>query len=114
MIKKYKTIRQKLFDGEEDHCLKEVFKIGDQEIRSSDFYNNTLRELRKEIDNESFDIIVEESTFRLQNNLMEKYTSVEGLEINYLKINNFIYIFSYGEYQSGRYLLFLESIWIVR
>jgi hypothetical protein len=76
-----------------------------------DFYNSPLRDLKKEVDAESFDKIVGESKFTVRNSFIEKYVSEEGLEIHYLKNNDTIYLFSYGEYQPGRYILFLESIW---
>lgn len=111
MIKKIEIMKQRLFDGDEEKCLKEVFEIGNQKIKLIDFYNNPLRALKNEIDNESFKIIIQESKFNLTNGLIGKYTSEDGLEVNYLKNNDVVYLFSYGEYQSGRYMLFLEGVW---
>lgn len=111
MIKKIEITRQKLFDGDEEKCLQEVFEIENQKIKLIDFYNNPLRDLKKEIDEESFDIIVKEDKFHVIAGFIEKYTSEEGLEIHYLKKNDSIYLFSYGEYQPARYMLFLEGIW---
>lgn len=111
MIKKFEISRQKLFDGDEERCLEEIFELENKKITLADFYNNPLRDLKKEIDEESFNTIIRESKFSLINNFIEKYISVDKLEVNYLKIYNLIYIFSYGEYQAGRYLLFLENIW---
>lgn len=111
MIKKIEITRQKLFDGDEEKCLQEVFEIENQKIKLIDFYNNPLRDLKKEIDEESFDIIVKEDKFHVIAGFIEKYTSEEGLEIHYLKNNDSIYLFSYGEYQPARYMLFLEGIW---
>ncbi len=111
MIKKNKITRQKLFDGDEQECLKEIFEIENQKIKLIDFYNSPLRDLKKEIDDESFDTIVRESEFKVKNSFIEKYVSEEGLEILYLKNNDLIFLFSYGEYQPGRYILYLESIW---
>lgn len=111
MIKKNEITRQKLFDGDETNCLKEIFEIENQKIKLIDFYNNPLRDLKKEIDDESFDTIVRENEFTERKSFIEKYVSEEGLEIHYLKKNDVIYLFSYGEYQPGRYMLFLEGIW---
>lgn len=111
MIKKTEITRQKLFDGDEERCLKEIFEIENQKIKLIDFYNSPLRDLKKEIDDEGFDAIVRESGFNVRNSFIEKYISAEGLEIHYLKKNDMIYLFSYGEYQPGRYILFLEGIW---
>ena len=111
MIKKNEITRQKLFDGDEERCLKAIFEIENQKIKLIEFYNNPLRDFKKKIDDKSFDTIVRESEFTLINSFIEKYLSEEELEIHYLKNNNVIYLFSYGEYQSGRYMLFLEGIW---
>ncbi|WP_426482343.1 hypothetical protein [Chryseobacterium sp. R2ACT005] len=111
MIRKNKITRQKLFDGDEQECLKEIFEIENQKIKWIDFYNSPLRDLKKEIDGESFDTIVRENGFNIRNSFIEKYVSEEGLEIHYLKKNEMIYLFSYGEFQPGRYMLFLEGIY---
>jgi hypothetical protein len=103
-------LKQKLFDGDEEKCLKEVFEIENQKIKLIDFYNNPLRDLKKVMNHESFDVIIKEGKFNLINSFIEKYVSEDGLEIHYLKNNDAIYLFSYGEYQNGRYMLFLESI----
>ncbi|MGH1517943.1 hypothetical protein [Chryseobacterium sp. JK1] len=110
MVKKIEISRQKLFDGEEE-CLPTIFEIENQRISLAEFYNNPLRNLKKEIDGESFESMVEGSKFSLSNRFIEKYTSENGLEVYYFKSDDMIYLFSYGEYQPGRYLLFLEGIW---
>jgi hypothetical protein len=74
------------------------------------FYNNLLRALKKEIDDESFDKVIEEQIYSI-NSYNETYVSEEGLDVYYLIRNELIYLFSYGEYQSGRYMLFLEGLW---
>lgn len=111
MIRKNEIIRQKLFDGDEQECLKEIFEIENQKIKLIDFYNSPLRDLKKEIDDESFETIVRESEFNVRNSFIEKYRSEEGLEIHYLKKDNIIYLFSYGEFQPGRYIVFFEGIY---
>ena len=111
MVKKAEIPRQKLFDGDEEKCLKEVFEIKNQIITLADFYNNPLRALQKSIDDETFYAIIKEGNFNLINTFNEKYVSEEGLEINFFYNNGAIYLFSYGEYQPGRYILYLEGIW---
>ena len=111
MIRKNETIRQKLFDGDEQKCLKEIFEIENQKIKLIDFYNSPLRDLKKEIDDESFDTIIRESEFNVRNSFIEKYVFEERLEIYYLKKDDIIYLFSYGEFQPGRYILFFEGIY---
>lgn len=110
MVENIEIIRRKLFDGDEETGLKQVFDIENQTFKLIDFYNSPLRELKKEIGDKSFDTLMKESTFNLVNSFVEKYLSENGLEIYYHKNDEVIYLFSYGEYQSGRYLLFLEGI----
>ncbi|KMQ64627.1 hypothetical protein ACM46_10275 [Chryseobacterium angstadtii] len=110
MLENIEMIRRKLFDGDEEKALKHVFVIENQAFKLMDFYNYPLRELKKEIGERIFNIIMKESTFSLVNSFVEKYLSEDGLEIHYVKRNEAIYLFSYGEYQPGRYLLFLEGI----
>ena len=111
MIRKNETTRQKLFDGDEQECLKEIFEIENQKIRLIDFYNSPLRDLKKELADEIFETIVRENNFNVKNSFMEKYLSEEGLDVHYLKKDGRFYLFSYGEFQPGRYMLFLESIY---
>ena len=111
MIRKNEITRQKLFDGDEQECLKEIFEIENQKIKLIDFYNSSLRDLKKEIDGEGFHTIVRESEFDVRNGFIEKYVSEEGLEIHYFKKNDIIYLFSYGEFQPERYILFFEGIY---
>ncbi|MDQ1161405.1 hypothetical protein QE422_001773 [Chryseobacterium sp. SORGH_AS 447] len=111
MIRKNEITRQKLFDGDEQECLKEIFEIENQKIRLIDFYNNPLRDLKKELAGEIFDTIVRENNFNVKNSFMEKYRSEEGLEVHYLIKDDILYLFSFGEFPPGRYMLFLESIY---
>ena len=111
MIRKNVITRQKLFDGDEQECLKEIFEIENQKIKLTDFYNSPLRDLRKEIEGENFNTITRENEYNIRNSFIEKYISEEGLEIHYLKKDDIIYLFSYGEFQPGRYILFFEGIY---
>ncbi|REC62495.1 hypothetical protein DRF65_10405 [Chryseobacterium pennae] len=97
-IANFHHTKQELFDGEEEKALQKVFDIDYKKTSIKDFYNNPLRALKKEIDEESFDKVIEESKFTFINNYNEKYISEEGLEVYYLIRNELIYLFSYGEY----------------
>lgn len=110
MMEDIEIINQKLFDGDEAAGRKEVFRIGNHKFKFSDFYDNPLRELKKEIGDMSFGTVITEGRFNLSNTWIEKYSSEKGLEIYYLKKNEVVYLFSCGEYQPGRYMLFLEGI----
>ncbi len=110
-ISNFLHTKQKLFDGDEGECLQKVFQVDDQKATLTDFYNNPLRALKKEIDADSFEKVIEESKFNLINGNLEIYTSEERLAVHYLIRNEMIYLLSYGEYQPGRYMLFLEGVW---
>lgn len=110
MMENIEIIKQKLFDGDEAAGVKEVFEIGNQKFKFSDFYDNPLRELKKEIGDRSFGAIIKECKFNFINSFIEKYTSEKGLEIYYLKKNDAFYLFSCGEYQPGRHMMFLEGV----
>ncbi|WP_223605568.1 hypothetical protein [Chryseobacterium sp. OSA05B] len=110
MMENIEMIRRKLFDGDEEKALKHVFAIENQTFKLMDFYNHPLRELKKEIRDQSLNTLMKESKFNPVDSFIEKYVSEDGLEIHYVKRNEAIYLFSYGEYQPGRYLLFLEGI----
>ena len=66
MLTTTKIIRQKLFDGDKERCLKEIFEIENQKIKLIDFYNSPLRDLKKEIDDKSFETIIIESKFKVK------------------------------------------------
>lgn len=55
--------------------------------------------------------MVRENEFKVKNSFMEKYRSEEELEVHYFIKDDMLYLFSYGEFQLGRYMLFLESIY---
>jgi hypothetical protein len=111
MIEKFKILRQKLFDGDEQNALNRVFETGNRKISWTGLYSHPLKNLKNETGAETFEAIIRESGFHLQETVVEQYRSQEGLEISYLKDRETIYLFSQGEYQPGRYLLYLESVW---
>jgi len=110
-IADFRQTKQKLFDGDEGESLHKIFNVDDLRFTVTDFYNSPLTALKKEIDAESFDKVIEKNKFNLIKTYNEIYTSEEGLEVHYLIRNEMIYLFSYGEYQLGRYMLFLEGLW---
>lgn len=114
MIRKIEITRQKLFDGDEESCLQKIFEIEHQKIKLTDFYNNPLKDLKNQIEAEIFSTIVRENNFRIRNSFTGKYVSEEGLEVFYIKNEDFIAMFSCGEYQPGRFIFFLESIWLIK
>lgn len=107
--------REKIFDGTEDEFLKKVFKqdVGGEVIGflPQDFYNNPLRDLRNEMSNNDFDRFVSTEKLIKEENFFEDYKSPENLKVYYMIKEDKMFIFSFGEFQPARFLIFIESIW---
>ncbi|GEM56357.1 hypothetical protein B0A58_00245 [Flavobacterium branchiophilum NBRC 15030 = ATCC 35035] len=110
MYKKIEINRKKIFDGKEEDFLKLSFEINNENFKISDFYNNPLRDIEKIINKTDFDLIIKEGKFKLKNSFIKTYLSQEGLEVYYLIKNDNIYLFSFGEFQPTRYMLFFEML----
>ena len=109
-----------LYDGlETEELYKTTFQVNNIIFKISDFKDNSMDKLKNIISNDDFRQIAE-----LYNSNSEflKYfkdykfdkiilKSEENLLIYYLSRQDKIYLFSFGEKQPGRYMLFLESIW---
>lgn len=97
--------RKKLFDGFENQLFDEDFEleIGNQTITfiADDLTTNKLSQLN---DNR---IIVNDLSLEVKNSII--ITKDKNLQTYYLIVNDFIIIFSMGEYQPGRYMLFFEG-----
>lgn len=121
ILKKYKKIKliegkkAKLYDGDELGIRNSKFSI---EVNSSsfkinifDFYNNPLRNIINIISENDLRIIVSSQGFIETKKLFIDYKSTNNLDIYYCKQDNFIFLFSMGEFQPTRYMIFLEAIW---
>lgn len=116
-MREYNSIkREKIFDGIESEFLKKVFKQNiDGKIISfsaRDFYNNPLRDLKNEISNNEFDMLISTEKFSKEKNFFENYKSQENLNVYYMVKEGKIFIISFGEFQPARFLIFIESIWV--
>lgn len=107
--------RMKIFDGIEDGLENFHHEVSfNQNIFSfgiEDFYRYPLKELRNEISISDFDTIILEDNYKIINKLIVNYKSDENLSVYYTQKDNYIFIFSFGEYQPARYMIFLESVW---
>lgn len=99
MLKKTSP-RQCLYDGQESQELySRLFHIENISFKISDILNSSFRKLSSSITENQFGIL--EKDFGS--------TSLEGLDIYYLIESQVVYLFSFGEIQPARYLLFFEA-----
>lgn len=109
-----------LYDGlETEELYQKDFEVYGIMFKIPDFMENSIEKLKNSISNEDFGQIEE---LYSSNSEFLKYfkdykfdklplKSEENLSIYYLLSYNKIYLFSFGEKQPGRYMLFLEGVW---
>lgn len=104
-LKKLNFNRVKIFDGFENQLFESDFSI-EIENKTIPFiaYDLTPNKL---IHLDFYSQIIDD--LDLVNN--KSITTKDRLEVYYLKSENLLIIFSMGEYQSGRYMLFLEGVY---
>jgi hypothetical protein len=99
----------KLFDGFEDALFEKKFSVAIDNIQVHfDAYDITPNKFYALADKSPF---VNGPDFYV-NEKENIYKSAEGLPLYFLEQDRFVLIFSLGEYQPGRYQLFLEQAWI--
>lgn len=116
MIKVIEKKNLKLYDGEELELRNAIFSIDVNgifvKIKVLDFYNNPLRNITSIINQEELENIVTVQNFEKTRKLFIDYKSINNLDIYYCQHENLILLFSMGEFQPGRYLIFLEGMWV--
>ena len=109
MIKKIDKNRQKLFDGLEDDFYSKNFIIEVQnhkldfiafEVTPNKLYKSDFKNM---ISDSNPDFIIDADE--------DIYKNEDGLTSYFLVKHNYLLVFALGEYQPGRYMLFLEQIW---
>ncbi len=115
--------KAKLYDGLENQELyTTVFNIKNNVFTLPDILINKIADLKHQISNEDFLRIVKESKFQTNENsdfkkyfkdidVEEFYQSEEGLSVYFVIKDKRLYLFSFGEYQPARYMMYLESVW---
>ena len=102
-----------LFDGNEEELYKKVFEFcvnnNQYNVKVLDFINLPLLNLQN---SPSFNKLINDGKFVLENSFINQYKSTENLNVYFFKNENIVFIFSFGEFQPTRYILYLESIWI--
>lgn len=99
--------RTKLFDGVEHELFDKEFLLN-IEGKSLSFIVDDINQF-KLIDYPDKQDIIDE--LLLKSDGSSNIITKEGLQVYYLHKDDLLIVFSLGEYQSGRYLLFLEGIW---
>jgi hypothetical protein len=118
MITNYKKAKSLIFDGSEQEILHKTFDLSHETalgitIKLNDFANNTLENLQGIISSPDFEFIIKTGAFVTDGGFLNLYKDSNNLRLYYHKKGNTILVFAYGEFQPGRYMLYLEGFWIV-
>ncbi|ASK30613.1 hypothetical protein CEY12_11040 [Chryseobacterium sp. T16E-39] len=113
MEKNQNIKKEKLFDGQDSDMLKFSFPLNDKGMKVSSFLNNSLRNLvsDKGTAQEDFEKLIQVEDFEKKGSLIQNYYSKENLEIYYFIDNGQVYLFSFGEFQPARYMIYIEGAW---
>lgn len=113
MEKNQKVKKEKLFDGQDTDLLTFSLPLNGKEVKISSFFNNSLRNLVSDegIDPVDFEKLILGENFEKKGSLIQNYYSEENLQIYYFIDNGQIYLFSFGEFQPARYILYIEGAW---
>jgi hypothetical protein len=118
MITNYKKAKSLIFDGSEQEILHKSFDLSRDTslgiaIKLDDFANNTLEDLQGVISGADFEFIVKTGVFVTDGGFLNLYKGSNNLRLYYHKKGNTIIVFAYGEFQPGRYMLYLEGFWTI-
>ncbi|QEC78328.1 hypothetical protein [Mucilaginibacter ginsenosidivorax] len=118
MITNYKKAKLLIFDGPEHDILDRSFDLSREtalgiSIKLSDFANNTVEDLQGIISSPDFEFMVKTGAFVTDGGFLNLYKGSNNLRLYYHKKGNTIIVFAYGEFQPGRYMLYLEGFWTI-
>jgi hypothetical protein len=118
MITVYNKAKSLIFDGREPEILNTVFDLNTEagasiSIKLKDFAANNFEDLAHIIEKPAFDFIVKTGGFITDGGFLNLYKGSYNLRLYYYKKNNTIIILAYGEFQPGRYMLWVEGIWVM-
>jgi hypothetical protein len=112
MITRYAMAKSLVFDGAEREILSKVLDLGQAAtVKFNDFANNNFEDLQQVINNDDFESIVKTGGFVPDGGFLKLYKNSDGLRLYYYKKNNTIIVLAYGEFQPGRYKLYMEGVW---
>lgn len=115
MTTKYTKAKSLIFDGLESEILDKSFNQAgiSAPIRYNDFANNDFEDLQQVINKDDFESIVKTGGFAPDGGFLNLYKNNDGLRLYYYKKDNTVVVFAYGEFQPGRYKLYLEGVWAI-
>jgi hypothetical protein len=112
MIAKYAKAKSLVFDGTEREILTKELDLGQAAtVKFNDFANNNFEDLQQVINNGDFESIVKTGGFVPDGGFLNLYKNSDGLRLYYYKKNDTIIVLAYGEFQPGRYKLYMEGVW---
>ncbi len=111
MIKLIEQPHKVLVDGLEDHVFNYVFRVGELALTADKLIKNPLKNLRNEINLSDFERIVQMENFKELVLIPVIFQSQYGLNVFYFRHQQHISVFTFGEIQSARMMLTLESVW---
>ncbi|RZK98047.1 MAG: hypothetical protein EOO62_27085 [Hymenobacter sp.] len=106
----------KLFDGLNDdfyafsyQCQKPLAVS----IRPTYFYQQVFSSLTAVLSPPDFSQLVREGGFRKTNSLFaaHAYEGTDNMGLTYCRADTYLFIFASGEFQPGRYKIYLEGVW---
>ena len=115
MTTRHTKAKSLIFDGPESEMLDKSFNLAgiSAPIKYNDFANNNFEDLQQVINNEDFEFIVKTGGFAPDGGFLNLYKNSNGLRLYYYKKDNTVVVFAYGEFQPGRYMLYLEGVWAI-
>jgi hypothetical protein len=119
LFKSYKN--HLIYDGEEDGFYETDMKILIEDgltIQLRVIKAKYFKELQQILGDADFNQVLEMTKdIQISNSFPDAYVSGNGFPQRYyiddINGNKYLVLYSFGEFQPGRYKIFLESIWIV-
>ena len=117
MIVKYKAVKALIFDGAEREITNRSFDISQQTainvvVKFDDFAANNFEDLQPLLGKDDFAFITKTGEFSPDGGFLNLYKSSDNLRLYFYKKSTIIVVFAYGEFQPGRYMLYLEGFWV--
>ncbi|RKR11594.1 hypothetical protein C8C83_3334 [Flavobacterium sp. 90] len=107
--------REKLFDGFESDIIHQTFEIAYAnkkiKFKVTDFIDNSLKDLLNYINESELNQILSDLNLSKVDSFIPKYKSVDNLDMYFCVKEDVLFLFSYGEMQPMRYVMFLEGIY---
>ncbi|SNR32877.1 hypothetical protein [Flavobacterium sp. ov086] len=107
--------RENLFDGFESDIINQIFEIAYAnekfKFKITDFIDNSLEDLLNYINESELNQILSDLNLSKVDSFIPKYKSVDNLNMYFCIKEDKKFLFSFGEIQPMRYVMFLEGIY---